>query len=74
MQISIKKILIAVLIIILLSQLHEIAVVSKDVFRVFYDAFDPIRNSPPLAHYTAVLAFLALVWVTIYYLLLNRRK
>jgi hypothetical protein len=74
MQISIKKILIAVAIIILLSQLPKIAVVSKDAFRVFYDAFDPMRNSPPLARYTAVLAFLAFVWVTVYYLLLNRRK
>ena len=74
MQISIKKILIALVIIIILSQLHKISVVSKDVFRVFYDAFDPMRNSPPLACYTAVLAFLALVWVTVYYLLLNRRK
>jgi len=74
MQISLKKILIVLMIIILLSQLHKISVVSKDIFRVFYDAFDPMRNSPPLARYTAVLAFLALVWVTVYYLLLNRRK
>ncbi|MCX5638398.1 MAG: hypothetical protein NTX52_12010 [Planctomycetota bacterium] len=74
MQISIKKILIVLVIIIILSQLHKIAAVSKDVFRVFYDSFQPLRDSPPLAKYTAALAVLLFVYVTIYFYLKDRRR
>jgi hypothetical protein len=74
MQISIKKILTVLVIVILLSQLHKIAAVVNGVYQFFWNSFDPLRNSPPLARYTAVLMFLALVWITGYYLLLNRRK
>ncbi len=74
MNISFKKILIAFLIILLLSKIRFIAAAVHEIFISFYDAFEPLRDSPPLARYTAAVAFLALVWITVYYLLLNRRK
>ena len=73
-SISIKKVLIVILVVIILSKLDKVFAFFSRIYQFFYDSFEPLRNSPPLARYTAVLAFLALVWVTVYYLLLNRRK
>ena len=74
MRLSMRNILIAVVIIITLSQLHRIAIVVCRLYELLWNSFEPLRNSPPLAHYTAVLAFGVLVWVTVYNLLIKRRK
>ncbi len=64
-QISIKKILILLVIIIALSHLRKIAMVSEGVYRTFYDCFEPLRNSPPLGKYIVALVFLVILYMTI---------
>jgi len=72
-EISIKKILIAVLIVIALSQIRKIAAFLKAVYQTFYDVFEPVRGWSPEWKYVNALMFLALIYVTIFKLILNRK-
>ena len=71
--ISIKKVLTAIFVIILLSRLDLVLGLIAGIFKAFYDAFEPLRNSPPLAKYTAALMVLALLYITMFKLLQKRR-
>jgi len=71
--ISMKKVFIAIIIIVLLAKLDRIIVLFNCIYAAFYNAFEPLRNSPPLAKYIAALAFLLLLYVTMFKLL-QRRK
>jgi len=71
--ISMKKVFIAIIIIILLAKLDRVIALFNSIYIVFYNSFEPLRNSPPLAKYIAALAFLLLLYVTIIKLL-QRRK
>lgn len=73
-QISLKKLLLLLFIIILLSKLKLIIALFANIFTGFYDSFEPLRDSPPLGKYIAALLLLALLYITIFKLLLNRRK
>jgi len=72
--ISLKKVIVAILIIILLSRLDRIIALIVRIYEAFYDSFEPLRNCPPEGKYIAALVFLALVYITIFKLLQNRRK
>jgi len=71
--ISMKKVLIAILIIVLLSRLDRIFALFSGFYQAIYDSFEPLRNSSIESRYIAALAFLALIWVTVYLLLQNRK-
>jgi len=73
-QISLKKVLLLILIIILLSKLKVIITGLKVFFGTFYDAFEPLRNSPPFGKYVVALIFLALIYITIYKLLQRKQR
>ena len=68
-QISLKKILIFLVIIIALSHLDKIIAAFKDVYWAFYDCFEPLRDSPPLGKYVVAIAALVLLCMTIVTLL-----
>jgi len=74
MQISLKKLLLLLLIIILLAKFKLIITMITAIFMGFYDAFEPLRERPAAERYIVALAFLALIYLTIYKLLLNRKK
>lgn len=72
--ISIKKIILWIVIITVLVKWDEIMAVILSIFFVFYRAFEPLRESPPLARYTAALAVLALLYISVFKLLQSMRK
>jgi hypothetical protein len=71
--ISWKKVLIAILVIVALSRLNQIINFTASIYQAFYDSFEPLRNSPPLAKYIAALMVLFLLYITIFKLLQNRK-
>ena len=71
--ISLKKVIVAILIIILLSRLDRIIALMVRIYEAFYDSFEPLRNCPPGWKYVVALTFLALIYVTIFKLLQNRK-
>jgi hypothetical protein len=71
--ISIKRVVIATIIIVLLAKLDRVIAFFNSIYEAFYNAFEPLRNSPPLGKYIAALMFLLLLYITIFKLL-QRRK
>ena len=72
-SISMKKVLIAVVLILALSRLDHILVLMMRVWYIFYDSFEPLRHSPVEVRFMAALSFLVILWVTAYMLLRKRR-
>ena len=71
--ISFKKILIAILAIVILSQFDHILAFARSVYQQIYIAFEPLRNCGPGAKYIVTLLFLALIYITVFKLLQNRK-
>jgi hypothetical protein len=72
-EISIKKILIFLAIIITLSQLHKILAFMRAVHQFVWDGLEPARHFSTGEKYLVILGLLALVYITIFRLLLNRK-
>jgi hypothetical protein len=71
--ISMKRVVIAIIIIVLLANLDRVIALFNSIYEAFYNAFEPLRNSPPFGKYIVALLFLLLLYVTIFKLL-QRRK
>ena len=76
--ISMKKVLIAILIAILivigLSRLDRVIAFASKIYQFFYDSFQPLQACPPNARLTLVLLALALLYISFYKLLYERMK
>lgn len=73
-RISMKKIALAFVVLFLLSRSAKIAAYLSDLEWDSWFTLEPLRNSPPLARYTATLAVLALFYVTIVMILIKRKE
>ena len=71
--ISMKRVVIAIIIIVLLAKLDRVIALFNSIYETFYNAFEPLRNSPPLGKYIVALLFLLLLYITIFKLLLRRK-
>lgn len=72
--ISLKRVLLAILIIVLLSKLNRIIAFGHSVYQAIYDSFEPLRNNSCVeGRYVATLLLLALIYITIFKLLQNRK-
>ena len=69
--ISMKKVIIFILLIVMLSKLDRIIVLSHGIYEYIYDSFEPLRGGPMTGRYVGVLMLLALAYVTIVKLLLE---
>ena len=67
--ISMKKVLIAILIIILLSRLDRVIAFAKRAYVTVYESFEPLRNCSAEARYIVLIAFLALIYISVFRLL-----
>ncbi len=72
--ISIKKVLFWIGLIIVLVNWDQIKAFLLSVFEVFYDAFEPLRNSPPMARYIAALAVLSFCFTVIWKIILMKMR
>jgi len=52
--ISLKKVAIALLVIIALSRLDKLLALAAVIWQGIYDSFEPLRNSPPVARRSGV--------------------
>lgn len=71
--ISIKKVLTAILIIWLLSQVDHIFNFARSACQEIYIAFEPLRNCSEEAKYVVTLAFLVMIYITVFELLKHRK-
>jgi len=72
--ISLKKVAIALLVIIALSRLDKLLALAAVIWQGIYDSFEPLRNSPPVARQSIVVLVLALVYITIFKLIFRKIK
>jgi len=72
--ISLKKIAVVVLVIVALSRLDKVIALAFSTWQAVCDSFEPLRNSPPVARQIIVVLLLALVYITIFKLLIRKRK
>lgn len=68
--VSIKKVLFWIGLIFVIAKLDAIKAFGSQLYMVFYDAFEPLRNSPPMARYLAAIAVLALVFTVFWKIVL----
>ena len=71
-QISMKKVLIAILIIILLSRLDKVFAFASGLYQAIVDSFEPLRRCSAEMKYLVLIAFFALLYITIFKLLYKR--
>ena len=72
-RLSIKNIVIAVLIIVLLAHCGKIFRLCAGLYVWTYDSLEPLRSTPPSGRYVLVVAVFLLIYVTIVKLF-QRRK
>jgi hypothetical protein len=72
--ISMKKILIAILIIVLLSRLDRVFAFLSRIYEFVYESLDPARNFSKGEKYILCLLLLALLYITIYKLLYEKMR
>ena len=71
---SLKKIGIAVLLVIAVAHLDLILAFASGVYKFFYDSFEGLRRSPAPGRLAVVTLILALLYVSVYTLLNNKLK
>ena len=71
--ISLKKTIIVILIVVMLSRLDHVIAFISSIYQAFYDSFEPLRNSSPEGRYLVTLAFLSLCFVVIWHLFLRKK-
>jgi hypothetical protein len=71
--ISSKKILIGLLVLIALSRWDKVSAFASSVYEFFYDALAPVRHGSADGRFLVALALLALLFITIFKLLYNRK-
>ena len=71
--ISMRKILIAIFIIVLLSRLDLVVATIGGLCRAIYDSFEPLRNCSKDVRYVLTLAFLSLCFLVFWKLFLYKR-
>ena len=74
-QISLKKIFIVLVVIFLLSQSGKLIrfFTNLKLEGLFFDSMEPLRKSPVEARYVLTLLLFALIYITIFKLLQNRK-
>jgi len=72
--ISLKKIAVVIIVIVALSRLDKVLALAFSTWQAVCDSFEPLRNSPPVARQTIVVLLFALLYITIFKLLIKRRK
>jgi hypothetical protein len=68
-----KRVIIVILAIIALSRIDRLIHLARVIVRAFWDAMEPLRDSPVEGQYVVGLAFLALIYVTLFKLLQGRK-
>ena len=68
-----KKVIMWILIILMFFQLDKILASIYLIYKAIYDSFEPLRNGPENARFVTTLLILALLYITIFKLLQNRR-
>ncbi len=71
--ISLKKLLIVILVVILLSRLDKVAMLGSRICGYIYESFEPFREFSKEQRYLVMLAFFALLYITIFKLLYKRK-
>lgn len=71
--ISMKKVLIAILTIVLLSRLDRVFAFISRIYQIIYDSLEPARNFSSGEKYCLLLAIFALLYITIFKLLYKRK-
>jgi len=72
--ISMKKILIAILIILALSRLDHIIKLIRQLCEFFCGWLEPLRNTPPPGRVALAALLLALIYISIYQIVYERMK
>ena len=71
--ISFKKIIIAILIVVLLSRLDRVLTLISHIYETIDESFDPLRNCSEGARYLVTLALLSLAFVIFWQLYLRKK-
>ena len=72
-RLSIKNIVVAILIIVLLAHCGRIFRVCAGLYVWAYDSLEPFRSAPPLGRYVIVVGIFLLVYVTVVKLFYRRK-
>lgn len=71
--ISMKRILIAILMVVALSQIDTVMLFLAQIYHFFDDSLEPIREFSPQEQYVVTLLLGALLYITIFKLRYNRK-
>jgi len=70
--ISMKKVFIAILIVLVLSRLDRIIELIRHISQFIYDSLSPLRSTPPPGRVGLVALLLALIFISIYKIIHDR--
>jgi len=70
--ISMKKVLVAILIIVALSRLDRIANWIHQVYGFFFEWLSPLQSTPPPGRVALATVILALIYISIYKIIYQR--